>query len=545
LKHPSFHPTNSDRIEHIKLDRRVDTNWNGDLAREKMVRGFAWSSVANWGCQLLSFGVYTGLARLVDPRAFGLIAIAGVYVAFIQVFVTQGFGMAIIQRHGLEEEHLDSAFWITLATASIFCGLSLLLANPIARLFNEPRVAPVVGWLSLSFLFYALSSVPAAILNRDMNFRALAVRGLAAVGVGGATGLAMAFHGWGVWSLVGQQLVGAILGCFCLWWAVPWRPRLQISKPHLRDLYKLCLSITGTDILWFFSQKSDQTLVGYGFGSLALGPYSLASRINTLLYEGIIGPSQSVALPAFSRLQSDPLRLAKALYRYCELSSFSALPVFAGTAAVAPQLVPWLFGSKWSSAVPLLQVLSLYGAMRVLLSAIHPLMLAKGRAGLYLLMNVLQSSLTFAGCMVGLRWGPKAVALSMSVNLLIAAAVFLYVGERILEIRAKSLLMSFAYPVLSSLAMLAAVTLLQALIGDGFGARVMLVLCVAAGIATYISTALLLRPDLVRSIYGMAESVFKRRISTPPLGSPKEEGNHVSKCHRVHIQSPSNASEDP
>src|SRR5579862_1223325 len=96
------------------------------VSKREIARGVAWSSVANWGGQLVSFGVYTGLARLLDPHIFGLVAIAGVYVAFVQVFVNQGFGTAIVQRKDLEHEHVDSAFWINMVTALALCALSVL-----------------------------------------------------------------------------------------------------------------------------------------------------------------------------------------------------------------------------------------------------------------------------------------------------------------------------------------------------------------------------------------------------------------------------------
>ena len=109
----------------------------------------------------------------------------------------------------------------------------------------------------------------------------------------------MAFKGWGVWSLVGQQLANAVLSSVFMWWSVSWRPSFQISSRHLNDLYHFSVKIAGNDLLWFFAQKSDQTMVGYGFGPLGLGPYSLASRLPTLLHDGLIGPLGSVPSPHF------------------------------------------------------------------------------------------------------------------------------------------------------------------------------------------------------------------------------------------------------
>ena len=497
-------------------------------SRGKVIRGVAWASVANWGCQLLSFGVYAGLARLLSPQAFGLVALAGVYVAFIQIFVMQGFGTAIIQRRNLEEKHLDSAFWIAVTTAFLFCLFSILLAGPIAHFFKEQAIAAVIRWLSLSILFYALSSVPMAILSRELDFRSLAVRSLAATGVGGGVGLAMAFFGCGAWSLVGQQLVGAVLGSICLWFAVPWRPRFQISKRHLRDLYGFSLSITGNDIMWFFSQKSDQTMVGYGFGPMSLGPYSLASRVTTLLYDGIVGPFQSVALPAFSKLQADSSELERALHKYCEISCFFCLPVFTGVAVIAPDLVLCLFGKRWAAAVPLLQVLAFYGAMRVVLSFIHPLMLAKGRAQLYFLMNVILSILTFAGCLIALRWDPETIALSMIVSMLLFSTMFLEVARRFLQVRTLPLLRAFAFPVGSSLLMLAAVSLLRDFALKSLAPMIALTVCIVAGALVYGSTALVVRPDLTKTICEMARSGLipsgrNKSADDPHMAEPLDE----------------------
>lgn len=473
-------------------------------SKQKALRGVAWAGTANWGCQLVSFFVYTGLARLLNPRAFGIVALAGVYIAFIQIFVTQGFGAAIIQRSDLEEEHVDSAFWIAMATAVSFCLISILIAGDVAHFFKEPAIAPVIRWLSISIVFYALSSVPTAILTRELNFRALAVRSLATTGFGGVVGLTMAFRGWGAWSLVGQQLVGAALGAICLWFAVPWRPHLRVSKRHLRDLYGFSLSLTGNDILWFFSQKSDQTVVGYGFGPIGLGPYSLASKVTGLVYDAVVTPFQTVAFPAFSKLQSEPSRIESALHKFCEMSSFLCLPVFAGLAAVAPEVVPLLFGSRWAAAIPLLQLLCFYGAARVMLAFMHPFMLAKGRAGLYLLMGIILLVLTLAGCLVALRWGPESIAFSMTASMLVFFAIFLVVARESLEIRSLPLLKSFAFPVLCSALMLVAVGALRTFVAKAIAPGGTLVICILAGVLLYVAIALILRRDLVKAICEMA-----------------------------------------
>jgi hypothetical protein len=258
----------------------------------------------------------------------------------------------------------------------------------------------------------------------------------------------------------------------------------------------------------FFSQRSDQTLVGYGFGSSGLGPYSLASRVTTLLYDAITGPFQSVALPAFSRLQSEPSKLERAVRQFCEISSFVALPAFAGIAAVAPELVRLIFGPKWVSAVPILYALAFYGAARVVLAFTYPLLLAKARTGLFLCMTISLSLLTLVGCLVAVVWSPVAIAYSMVLSIAVFGVGFFGVARKVLAIRTGPLLKSFAFPALSSGLMLILVSMLRRLLLTKLSPLPTLTICVAAGVAIYASLVLLLRPDLVKAIREPVEKLL-------------------------------------
>jgi PST family polysaccharide transporter len=495
------------------------------VLKRKVALGVAWSSVANWGGQIISFGVYAGLARLLDPHIFGLVAIAFVYVSFMQVFVTQGFGTAIVQRKDLEPEHIDSAFWINMGTAFALCAVSFALEGRIARVFHEPSLAPVIGWLSLSFPLLALSAMPGAILAREMNFRTLSIRGLGATVVGGATGLAMARFGWGVWSLVGQQIMGSIFGVLFLWSTVQWRPGFRISKRHLRDLYRFSVNLAASDLLWFFASKSDQTLVGYGFGPEGLGPYSLASRLNSVLQDGIATPLQTVALPAFSKLQSDQVSLERALRKFCEISCFLSLPLFAGLIAVAPQAVPLMFGPKWIAAIPLVRILAICAAMRCAFPFLNPLLLAKGRSGLQFLILVVQSATTVAACWIALRWNTEAVAWSMVSSVGAISALAILFPVRMLGINIARLIKSFVLPLLASIFMLAVVDLTRIAAEKRFPPVAILVLCVAVGFLTYSVAGVLIMGDLVGEIWetlGRKQPVLggerSVEVSSPKVG---------------------------
>jgi O-antigen/teichoic acid export membrane protein len=174
--------------------------------RQQAVKGVFWSALESWGRQAISFGVFFLLARLLGPGTFGLVALSSVFLAFLQVFLDQGFSQAIVQRQNLEPEHLDTAFWTNLGVSILLATTSIACAGLVSDLFKEPQITSIIRCSSLGLLLSAFSSVQDAILQRKLAFKALATRSLVGVVIGGVVGVSMAFMGFGVWSLVGQQL---------------------------------------------------------------------------------------------------------------------------------------------------------------------------------------------------------------------------------------------------------------------------------------------------------------------------------------------------
>src|SRR5262249_12864460 len=149
------------------------------------------------------------LGRLLAPADFGLVALASLFITFVGIFVEQGFGKALIQRPQLEKQHVDTAFWTALGVAVALTALTMAAAGLGERVVNLPGLAPVLRWLALGLVINALSSTPAALLERSFGFKTLAIRRLASTIAGAAAAVSVALAGGGVWSLVAQVLVGA------------------------------------------------------------------------------------------------------------------------------------------------------------------------------------------------------------------------------------------------------------------------------------------------------------------------------------------------
>jgi len=200
-----------------------------DELKAKVVRGVGWSTVKTWGTKLVTFLVYPILARLLGPEVYGVVALAGVYLALLDIFSDVSFGAAVEQRRDLEPEHLDSIFWAFLALG-VFLTLGTIVAAPLtAKFFDEPELTPVVRWLSLGFMLRMICGVQTSLLRRGLRIKELAARDLASVGAGSAVGITLALNGFGVWSLVAQRLVSQSVVVLLLWHVSDWRPRRRFS----------------------------------------------------------------------------------------------------------------------------------------------------------------------------------------------------------------------------------------------------------------------------------------------------------------------------
>ena len=169
--------------------------------KSKVTHGLKWQAIAIIGRQLLALVVFTTLARLLDPSAFGLVALVGVYTYFISMLADLGIGVALVQRKDLVREHLDTFFWFNAGFTAFLCLLTFVLAAPLAVMMGEPKLAPLLCWCSVGLIFNALSAVQANLFVKAMDFRRPAIRTLVANLSGGVVGVIMALTGYGVWAL--------------------------------------------------------------------------------------------------------------------------------------------------------------------------------------------------------------------------------------------------------------------------------------------------------------------------------------------------------
>jgi PST family polysaccharide transporter len=456
-----------------------------DGIKERVVRGVVWSGFQAWFRRIFLFLIFPILARILGPETYGLVALAGVFFALLDVFSEASFGAALEQKRDLEPEHIDAVFWAFLALGLVMAVAGIACAPQVARFFDEPALKAVVSWLTLGILIQSASGVQRSLLRRDLRFKELAQITLAAALLGGTAGIGMAFAGFGVWSLVGQRLLMRLTILVLVWRTSDWRPRLRFSWRHLREVAGFGLSVMGNRILNYLNRQLDQVLVGRALGKIELGYYFNASRLLSEVTNVLVGGYSQIAMPAFARLQDDRSRFHGAYAQAIRYVTLIAFPVFAGLSITAGDFIQVLLGDEWQASAPALRWLALAGIVQSLAYVNSAAILAVGRADTKLAVEIVHSICNVVGFVVAIRYGFVAVAAAFTIRAWLLLPLDIYVGRRVGALSIVTTMARIWPQTLAAMVMAGAVMLLQGMMPVDWSSWPRLLACVAVGCIAY------------------------------------------------------------
>jgi O-antigen/teichoic acid export membrane protein len=479
----------------------------GDTMRAKIASGLAWKVVSQVFRQLSRVAVVVILARLLTPAEYGLAAMVLVFSSLVLIFADLALGAALVQRRELSEADRSTVFWTSVAAGTGFMLLGIALSWPLAAFYGEPEVQPLFAALSVSFLVTALGTAHSALLNRDMRFKSLELRMMAGTVAGGAVGIAVAFAGHGAWAIIAQQLAIAFVSTTLLWAFSPWRPRLTFSLRSLRSLGGFSGNVFGTRVLFYLNRKLDHMLIGRFLGASALGAYAVAYNVMLMPLSRIAQPVVEVLFPAMSQIQDDRPRMARMWLRANRLIGAISIPAMVGLILVAPEFVATLFGERWESATPVIQILAWVGLLQSLQRLNSSVLLACDRSGTLLRYSVVVLTASIVAFVGGLHWGIVGVATGYAISSTIIEPYYAWITARVLEVRLADYARSLA-GVAQATAGMAGVVLAAKLwiVSPDLPAGVRLAIFVVLGAATYFALAAWRAPELRGDLRGLRRS---------------------------------------
>lgn len=383
--------------------------------KNKTVKGTVWSSLDAFLGQGITFLVGLVLARLLSPEEYGLIAIITIFISVFNSIVDSGFSNALIRKQDATEVDYNTVFYTNLVISAVLSTALFFGAPLIADFFARPQLTPLTQAMSSIVVINAFSIVQNIRLTKNIDFKTKTKVSLIASVASGIIGIAMAFSGFGVWSLVAQQISKQLLNSVFLWVFNKWLPKLIFSWKSFKEMFDFGWKLLVSGLINTIWTEIYQVVIGKFYQPQTLGQYTRAQQFSSIFSSNLTSIIQRVSYPVLSQLQDDKERLKSGYKRIIKITMLVNFVLMLGLAAIAKPMILVLIGDKWLPAVPFLQILC-FNMMLYPLHSINLNMLqVQGRSDLFLKLEIVKK-------FIGL--GPLCLGIFVNIYYMLIGSVF-------------------------------------------------------------------------------------------------------------------------
>ena len=360
------------------------------MERGKIVRSLIYKFTERFAVKLIGFVLGILLARLLSPEIAGQVALLEVFVNLSFTLIDEGINSALVQTKKADERDYMTVFVITLGLALFAIAVLEAAAPAIAGYYRSPEITLPLRVYAFSLLFSSFNSIQVARLQREMRFREMMLCNLAATVIAGGLGVALAYRGAGLWSLVAYHFGQIVLSCLAALLVLRWLPHGRFSKESAKRLGGFGLKMLGASVVSNLYNSLRPLIIGRRFTTADLGYYDRGQKFASTISLNLDTAIRSVMFPVLARSQDDTEQFRAILRRMKQLGCFVVFPVMFGLAAAAEPIVRLLLTEKWMPAVPFLVLLSIGEAQVPLTSSNLVALKSLGRSDLYAKQEVLR-----------------------------------------------------------------------------------------------------------------------------------------------------------
>jgi O-antigen/teichoic acid export membrane protein len=263
--------------------------------------------------------------------------------------------------------------------------------------------------MSVVLVINSFGLVQNVLLRKALDFKTETKVSLVASLFSGIIGVTMAYCGFGVWSLIGQQLSAALFRTSLLWFFTSWRPIWVFSLKSLKSMFGFGSKVLCSSLLDTIFDNLYYLIIGKLFSPASLGFYARADNLQKLPSMTLSRVILRVTLPVFSMIQGDQERVKRGMKKALMTLALVNFPLMIGLAIVARPIVLVLLTEKWAHSIPYLQLLCVVGLMCPLQGANLNILTALGRSDLYLRVQTAIKLLIAINIAITWRWGIMAM----------------------------------------------------------------------------------------------------------------------------------------
>lgn len=393
--------------------------------KKTAVTGIIWKTIEQYGSFFAQFFLQVFLARILEPADYGIIAIANVFIALSNVFIQNGFAIAIVQRKEVDEYDLSSIFWASELIA-FFLYIVLYLSAPYIAAFYEISVLTLlIRAMALILFMSGYISIQNALIRRVMKFKDSCFINTFAVIISGLCGVFAAMYGLGVWSLVIQQITVAFITLILSFRIVKWKPMAYFDIVRVKNLLNFGGKVLATSLIDEFFVNYRNLLIGKVYTSSDLSFYNRGQSFPGLILKSINGSISAVLLPVLSKVQDNKDDIRNILKRATSCSAFVIFPILTILYVSSPNIIKLLLTDKWLPAVEFIRIFCIYYATWPIVTLALQTLYAIGKPDVVLRLELLRKILDLATIFITLHMGITAIAIGSASVSVVAMIIYL------------------------------------------------------------------------------------------------------------------------
>lgn len=475
----------------------------------KTVSGMMWRFAERMMAQGVSFVVSMVLARLLMPEDYGAIALVTVFITLANIFITDGFSAALIQKK--DSDALDySSVLFGGGIISIVIYIIIFFCAPfVSAFYNMPVLTPVLRFLAIRIPLASINSVENAYLSKNLEFKKFFWATFAGTAGSAVVGLIAAYNGCGVWALVYQNLFNYTVDTIVLAIVIRKKPILKFSLSRAKVLFKYGYKILLTNLMFTLSDQLRTVIIGKFYSAAQLAFYSKGKYFPNLVSTNVTSPLSTVLFPVMSKMQDDINMVRETMRKSMRIISFVMCPLLLGLAAVSKPMVELLLTEKWLPSVPFVWIGCIYYIFPPLHSVNLEAVKSVGRSDLVLKYGFYKRIVGFITLLVAIPFGVMAIALSTIASALIASAINARQNKQLFDYKYRKQIADVFPNIINAVIMCMAVYI----IGNIINLHLLLELCVqvSAGIIVYIILALITGNSNLKYCINIIEEKIKTR----------------------------------
>ena len=385
--------------------------------KHKAAAGMIWTALQKYSTMFIQFISGIILARLLTPFDYGCIGMLSIFMVLAEAFIDGGFGSALIQKKRPTQEDYSTIFWFNIGMSVLLYAVLYVSAPAIARFYEIPLLCDVLRVQGIILFIYAFNIIQRNQLRKKLNFKVLSIITISTSIIALTVTIIMAYHGYGVWALVAQHLLTALIPALVFWFYIKWRPIWTFSWQAFRELFSFGFYMFLTNLLNQFGQQLQGLLIGKMYNPATMGYYSKAHSTEKLASNSISSVMMQVTYPLYAEVQDDKKQLANIIKRITMTISYIIFPIIFILLLCAKPIFLLLYSDRWLPSVPYFQVLCIAGLAACLQSVNNNAIAAVGKSKAMFVWTVVKRSVGI-GLLVGglLLFGMKGLLAAVVIS---------------------------------------------------------------------------------------------------------------------------------